>query len=177
MSEDTANIKPLSSKKVPIGRYWKAILSNIPDSVTVYDADGNVVYANELASQDLRFASVEQLMQQNINTITGRYIIHDEHGHLMNHDDLPTKKALREHVVSQSTIHFNSFDGIEDFWLVARAFPIINRHHDFKFAVSTYHEITSYKEAEKQLRESNRRMLAILDDLMDLEPDKDLPTS
>lgn len=173
MNDQLSEFRPLPSKKVPIGRYWKAILSNIPDSVTVYDADGNVVYANELASKDLRYSTAEHLMQQNISDITGRYIIRDDQGRLISEADLPTNRALREHVISENTVHFSSVDRDEDFWLIAKAFPIVNRRHQFKFVVSTYHEITGFKEAEQQLKESNRRMLAILDDLMNLDGERD----
>ncbi len=170
------NIQPKSEpphhREASVGRYWKTILSNIPDSVTVYDPDGQVVYANDLASKDLRYSSVEHLMQQNIADITDRFICHDEHGALISSEDMPTRRALREQAVVQSTIHFSELDGSDNFWLVAKAFPIIDRRHRLKYVVSTYYEVTSFKEAEAQLRESNRRMLTILDELMDIETDK-----
>jgi hypothetical protein len=98
--------------------------------------------------------------------------LHDGGGKLISAEDLPTKRALREHRVVEDTIHFNAIEGPENFWLVAKAFPIMDRRHNLKYVVSTYYEITTYKEAEVQLRESNRRMLMILDDLMNLDGEK-----
>lgn len=155
-----------------MGRYWRQILSSIPDAVTVYDEAGNVVYANELASQTFGYSSIDHLLQQNITEIIGRYELRDENDRLMSVDDLPTRKAFREMQQSQATFHCSSIDGKENFWLVAKAFPIYTRHHTLNYVVSTYREITTYKEAEAQLKESNRRMLAILDDLMNLDLDK-----
>jgi PAS domain S-box-containing protein len=156
-------------KKDHLGRYWRDILANIPDAVTVYDKNGDVVYANELASRDLRYSTVDMLMKQNLTDIAGRYIIHDAHEHLLGVDDLPTRRAFRDKVVAEDTLHFSAVDGSENFWLVAKAFPIVGGRSGFKYVVSTYHEITSFKEAEAQLRDSNRRMLTLLDDLMKME--------
>lgn len=172
MSENEPNLRPHGEKKPPLGRYWRQILGSIPDAVTVYDNTGNIVYANELASQTMGYSSIEHMMQQNLSDIVARYVMQDEHGQLMNIEDLPTRKAFREQEQSQATFHCSSIDGKESFWLVAKAFPISTKHKTLTYVVSTYREITTYKEAEAQLKESNRRMLAILDDLMNLDLDK-----
>ncbi|GAC1370154.1 MAG: hypothetical protein NVSMB39_2750 [Candidatus Saccharimonadales bacterium] len=172
MNADFTNNQPLPSKKASVGRYWKTILSNLPDSVIVYDPDGNVVYANALAAKDLRYTSVEELMLHDFDDIIGRFVIHDEHGHLINGDDLPTKKAMRQQTIAAQTVQFALLGDPASFWLVAKAFPINDRHKELKFVVSTYYEVTSFKEAEAQLRDSNKRMLSILDELIDLDVDK-----
>jgi PAS domain-containing protein len=156
-------------KKAQLGRYWREILANIPDAVSVYEVSGHIVFANDMAIKDQRFSRVDHLIPDNLTDLAGRYLIHDQHEITLGLDELPTRRALKTMSMAEDTLHCVAVHGTEDFWVVAKAFPIITKRGGLKFVVSTYHEITTYKEAEAQLRESNRRMLTILDDLMQME--------
>lgn len=163
----TTDMYAASSKVV--GRYWRKILANMPDAVLVYDLDGRVVYANNQASNNLRYASAEQLMNQTVTDFAERYMFIDENGSLLGIDSLPSRRALRDNMEVDCVIHFVETQGEEDFWLSIKAFPITGRGRTPKFVVICYHDLTSLKLAETLLKDSNRRIAGILDDLLKLD--------
>ncbi len=138
------------------------------DAVTVYDLSGDIVYANKLASDNMRYVSAEQLMHQSVTDIADRFMFFDESGALMGVEDLPGRRALRFNEETESVMHFVGTQENENFWLTVKAFPITGRSLKPKFVVVCYHDITSFKEAEEMLRDSNRRIAGILDDLLKL---------
>lgn len=158
-----------SAKNIAIGRYWRKILGNMSDAVTAYDIAGNVVYANKMASDNMRYASAEHLMHQTVIDIAERYLFFDESGALLGLDDLPSRRALRSNEEFENIVHFVGTQKDENFWLSVKAFPISGRGHKPKFVVVCYHDITTFKEAEEMLRDSNRRIAGILDDLLKLD--------
>jgi len=158
-----------SAKKIAIGRYWRKILGNLTDAVTVYDLAGNIVYANKMASDNMRYLSAEQLMHQTVSDLADRYMFFDENGGLLGKDDLPSRRALRGNEEIESTVHFVGTQENENFWLTVKAFPVTDRSRRPKFVVICYHDITTFKEAEETLRDSNRRIAGILDDLLKLD--------
>jgi len=158
-----------SAKKLAIGRYWRKILGNLPDAITVYDVTGDVVYANKKASDNMHYISAEQLMRQTVGDIAERYMFFDESGALLSVEDLPGRTALRDNKEIENTIHFVGTQQDENFWLAVKAFPIPDSGRKPKFVVVCYHDITSFKVAEQTLRDSNRRIARILDDLLKLD--------
>ena len=159
----------ITSKKLLVGRYWKKILGHMADSIVVYDVAGSILYANEMASQDLRYASVSQLLNQTIQDIRERFLLMDEAGCALEVADLPNRRALREKGLAQAAIHFVTPSGSEDFWLEIRSFAVVNRHNEAKFVVSTYHDISAFKQAEDHINDTNRRIAGILDGLLKLD--------
>jgi PAS domain S-box-containing protein len=139
------------------------------DAVTVYDLAGNIVFANKMASDNMRYASVEQLMHQTVGDISDRFMLFDESGALLGREDLPGRRALRINEETANIIRFVGTEDDENFWLSAKAFPITDRSSRPIFVVVCYHDITSHKEAEEMLRDSNRRIAGILDDLLKLD--------
>lgn len=157
------------AEKASLGRYWRDILADIPDAVIVYSPSGDIVYANGLASKFLRFPTLENLLQQNLASLFARYRVTDSSGKVFKLEDMPTSQSLSGHLAVEQVMHFESLSEIDSFWLAAKAFPIISKKQQLKYVVSTYNEITSFIETEEHLRESNRRILAILDNLMGFE--------
>lgn len=166
ISEGTS--EGLTAKKIAIGRYWRKILGNMADAITVYDLDGNVIYANEMASNNMRYASAEQLMHQTVDDIAQRYMFFDDSGALLGIGDLPGRRAIRINEEVENNIHFVGTQKDENFWLAVKAFPITGRSRKPKFVVVCYRDITTFKESEEMLRDSNRRIAGILDDLLKL---------
>ena len=156
-------------KKAAIGRYWRKILGYMSDAVIVYDLDGYIVYANNSASDNMRYISAEQLMHKNVNDFAERYMFFDESGRHLEMEDLPSRRAMRENAIIEKIVHVVAAQGNENFWVASKAFPITDKSRKPKFVVVCYHDITSLKKAEEMLKDSNRRIAGILDDLLKLD--------
>ncbi len=157
------------AKKAAIGRYWRKILGNMSDAIIVYDSAGNVVYANAMASENLRYASAAQLTDLSVADFAERYLFLDGKGKQVNLADMPGRRAIRENGVVEQTLHFVATKGKENFWLDIKAFPITDRSQNPIFVVNAFHDVTSFKETEAILKDTNRRIAGILDDLLKLD--------
>src|SRR5712691_558582 len=71
-----------------------AILGGIAEGVTVQDADGAVIFANEVAARLSGFASAEDF-RQSFASVVQRFTLFDEGGLPFSFDRLPGRRILR----------------------------------------------------------------------------------
>ena len=70
------------------------ILDALAEAVTIRDPDDHIIYANRAAVARMGFASVEELQSRPPRAILADYIVHDEHGHEVRMEEIPSVRLL-----------------------------------------------------------------------------------
>jgi PAS domain S-box-containing protein len=126
------------------------ILGVLAEAVTVSDAAGQVVYANEAASRLLGAESIEEVLAARPGELAGRFIITREDGAPVRLDDLPGQRIL----AGNATVDPMLTRSVERatgraFWLLTKASRLDD---DGIFAVNVIEDVTEEKNAEIRLR-------------------------
>ena len=129
----------------------EAILRQVADGITVQDADGSLVYANDAAAKLIGFATAGQLIGTPVAEVLSRFDMFDEHGRPFPLERLPGRLALSG-LESEAMIHYRVKETKQERWSVVRASPIFDEQGDVRFAVNAFHDVTARKAAEDRLR-------------------------
>jgi hypothetical protein len=130
-------------------RRLERILSALSEAVTVQDASGRIVYANEAACGLLGAASVAEVVAASPGDLAGRFDITREDGRPVALEDLPGFKVLAgEEAAALLTRSVVRETGTER-WLLTKATRL---EDDEPFAVNIIEDITEAKTAELRRR-------------------------
>jgi PAS domain S-box-containing protein len=138
----------------PIGERTAEILHSVADGVTVQDRSGRLVYANEPAVRMIGFESSDELLAATPDEILARFELFDEHGHRLDPELLPGRRALNGEEPEPLTVRFRALASGEEQWAVVRAAPLRDADGEIAYAVNTFHEITDRVLAEADVRAS-----------------------
>jgi PAS domain S-box-containing protein len=131
----------------------EAIVSRIDDGITVQDASGRLVFANDAAARLTEFDTADEMLEANPDTLIAAFDIADEHGQPMSPAELPGRRILagedgepppmivRSRVPSRGDIRYSR--------VVARA--IRDQEGRVTHVVNTFHDITDLKRNEEAL--------------------------
>lgn len=144
----------------------EAILSNLAEAVTVVDAEGRTVFANQAAADLLLVDTPEQITEALPGSIMPRFIVLDEHGRELDLAQMPARRLFRgerpEPLLVRNIIRAS---GIER-WLVVRASPILDGGGEVRYAVNVFEDITEVKRmqiTESFMAEASRVLASSLD--------------
>jgi PAS domain S-box-containing protein len=129
----------------------EAILDKVADGITVQDATGAVVYANDAAARLVGLDSAAELLATPPGRLLDRFELLDEHGAPFPPARLPGRLALTG-VESEAVICYRARGSGSRRWSIVRATPILDESGDVGFAVNAFQDITARKEAEERLR-------------------------
>ena len=129
-----------------------AVLHGVDDGVTVQDAQGRLVYANDPAARALGYPSADALLAASLAEIMRRYEVFDEHGRPFSLADLPGRRALLGEHPPRVTLRWRSRDTGEERWSVVGATPVFDDGGGVRLAVNTFHDLTDRKRAEDAQR-------------------------
>jgi PAS domain S-box-containing protein len=133
----------------------EAIFQGVDEGITVQDAFGRILYANEAAARLTGFPSVEALMRADVSEIMGRFEVLDASGASLQVDKLPGRVALAGETPPEVQLRFRNRASGEERWAVVRAAPVHDEHGRVRFAVNIFHDVT-----DRQREEEARRFLA-----------------
>jgi PAS domain S-box-containing protein len=142
-------------------RQLEVILRQVADGVTVQDATGRLVYANEAAAHMTGFDSAEQLLAVPIEAVLDRFELLDEDRRPLPPESLPGRLALTGVENAEQLVCYRIRETGEERWSVVRASPVLGDDGEVAFAVNTFHDITE----RRRLYEEASRSLALLDTL------------
>jgi PAS domain S-box-containing protein len=127
----------------------EAILENLSEAVTVQDASGELVYANQAAADIMGSATAEELMATPVAEIAARFWQFDEDGEPFPDEAYPGRRALRgerpEPVVMRQVDRATH----EERWVRLAATPIVAGE---PLAVTVTEDITDVVHAERTQR-------------------------
>ena len=131
-----------------------AILASIAEGVTVQDAQGRLVYANNVAAQVMGFPSAAALLATPLSELMQRFELLDEAGAPLSLTRLPGRQALAGQLPPALTVRFRVRATGEERWSAISARPIFAPDDPARaiYAVNIFRDITDLKHVEVHQR-------------------------
>jgi PAS domain S-box-containing protein len=132
----------------------------------VRDLGGELVYANRAALENLGFDSLDELRRSPTPEIMADYIVEDEHGRPLAHDDVPSVRLMRGERVEPVLMRVVNRTTGEERWSLLRATALRNRRGTLLGAMTVIEDMTAVKIAEirtRVLADSGRLLTSSLD--------------
>ncbi|HWH12833.1 MAG TPA: SpoIIE family protein phosphatase [Solirubrobacteraceae bacterium] len=143
----------LFSELQSLERRLEAILANVAEAITVIDADGQTVFANQAAADLLDAQTSSDLIQAPQGEVMKRFLVLDEDGRELDLDEMPARRLLRGEPAEPQLVRNVIRATGEERWLVVRATPITDPETGrLNYVINVYENITDVKRA--QLAES-----------------------
>lgn len=121
-----------------------AILGGIAEGVTVQDARGVLVYANEVAAKLSGYASVEGLLSDP-GAPAQRFAMFDEAGEPLSVERLPGRRLLRGEPAEELEVQFRNLESGEWRWSIVDATPVNDANGQLQLVVNIFRDITERK--------------------------------
>jgi PAS domain S-box-containing protein len=138
----------------------------LDEAVTVRDLGGEIVFANRAALEHLGFASLDQLRRRQTTAIMDEYVVEDEHGVPLGHDDIPSVRLIRGEPVSPVLMRVVHRGSGELSWSLLKASPLRDDDGALVGAITVIQDVTAVKTAEVRTRvlaDSGRILASSLD--------------
>jgi len=119
--------------------------------ITVQDATGRLIYANQAAARQVGFASAEEFLAAPIEEVVARYDLIDEAGRPMAFDALPGRRALRGEPEPAAIVGFRLAGDPNPHWSVIQA-TAVTEDGRVRFVINAFQDITRLKDTEDRLR-------------------------
>lgn len=132
-------------------RRLDAILGALAEAVTVHDARGKTIYANDAAARLLGVSSAGEVAASEPGDLAARFVITDEHGGAVHPEDFPGRKAARGEPAEPLLTRSVRRDTGESYWLLTKATAVTDEDGR-TLAVNVIEDLTEAKEAD--LRQS-----------------------
>ncbi len=121
-----------------------AILGGIAEGVTVQDADGALIFANDVAARLSGFSSAEEF-RQSFASVVQRFSLFDESGTPFPYDRLPGRRVLRGEEPEEVVVQFRDRDSDDWRWSILDAKPVLDEHGKLRMVVNLFRDITDRK--------------------------------
>jgi serine phosphatase RsbU (regulator of sigma subunit)/PAS domain-containing protein len=144
----------------------EAILAGIADAVTVQDARGRLVYANDAAVQLLGYPDRAALLAAAPGEVAARFDMLDEDGRPIDLDRLPGRLAMAGVDPEPLTVRYRVRATGESGWSRVKATPLRAPDGSVSRAINVIEDITDLKHAEETQRllaEAGRVLAGSLD--------------
>jgi PAS domain S-box-containing protein len=125
-----------------------AILEGVAEGVTVQDAAGRLVYANDAAAWLLGYPNGQALAAAPVTEILGRFVVLNEDGSPFPLGNLPGRRVLQGEPEAAITVRFRVVATGEERWSAVSARPIRNAAGQPALAVNIFHDITELKRGQ-----------------------------
>jgi PAS domain S-box-containing protein len=139
----------------------------LTEGIAVRDPDGEIVYANPSMLQKLGFSSVEEARASSSSETFANFIVLDEHGNLLDHDDLAgVRLARNQQGVETLLMQMIRRDTGDLIWWQITATPLNAKDGTFLGAIVVTDDVTAARTSELRLQvlaESGRILASSLD--------------
>ncbi|MFL5703860.1 MAG: PAS domain S-box protein [Ktedonobacteraceae bacterium] len=130
------------------------ILQHIADGITVQDTSGALVYANDAGAKLSGFASAQEMLAFDVETLRVHYLerfeMKDEFGLPVSFSDLPAMKALQGQRYAEALVNYIDRHTGRSLWSVVKASPIFDETGQVQFAVNIFSDLTERMELEQR---------------------------
>jgi PAS domain S-box-containing protein len=150
-----------------VERRLEAALVNVAEAITMTDARGSMVFANQAAADLLGARSPSELMDAAPGTIMPRFLVTDEHGRELDLESMPGRRlfagAPHEPLLVRNVVRATG----EERWLIVRSSPVTDPDSGrVLYAVNVFENITEVKRvqlAESFMAEASRVLASSMD--------------
>jgi PAS domain S-box-containing protein len=144
-----------------------AILVNLAEAITLVDAQGQMVFANQAAADLLGASSPEELTRARPGSIMERFLVLDEQGRQLTLEGMPSRRLFRgerpEPLLVRNIVRATG----DERWLIVRASAIADADSGrVLYAVNVFENITEVKRAqlaESFMAEASRLLASSMD--------------
>lgn len=151
-AETVARTKAESAEKelLKSKHQLEIIFNNVADGITVQDAKGHLVFANDAAAFSLGLPNAKTLLEANLPTLLKHYKLTDEQGTPFSFERLPGRRAMQGELDPEEVLHFKNKLTNQEHWSMIKARPVFDERGNVLFAINIFHDITHRKQAEKR---------------------------
>jgi PAS domain-containing protein len=134
-----------------VERELTAALGALGEAVTIADATGRMVYANQAAVELLRASSAEELTGAEVGAVMDHFIVTDEHGAPVGLEQLPGSRVMAgEEDVPPILVRNVVRATGEERWLLNKATVVPGRPDGPRRVANVIEDLTELKRAELQ---------------------------
>ncbi|MEX2195065.1 MAG: SpoIIE family protein phosphatase [Thermoleophilaceae bacterium] len=144
----------------------EATLGGLADGVTVQDATGRLVYANQAAADTIGFPTPAELVAAAPAEVMARFDVFDEHGGPLGVERLPGRQALAGQEPDPVVVRFRVRATGAESWSIVKATAVRDADGAVVRAVNIFEDISEQKRTEigqRFLAEAGRAIGASLD--------------
>lgn len=134
----------------------EAILQNAGDGITVHDVEGGMLYVNDVAARMSGFPSAQAMLaasKEDYAHMLTRFVVKDEGGHLLQPEDFPGRRALREGRSIQQLLHYYDSVTQRGFWSSIKSQPIFTEAGQAHLVVNVLVDVSEQQALEQRKNE------------------------
>lgn len=129
-----------------------AILAGVAEGITVQEASGQMVYANDAAARLCGFSKAAELLATPGREVLSRFQIFDESGEPLAADRLPGRLALQGRPIPEILVRFRVLATGEERWSLVGATPVADADGQVQLSVTIFRDVTERHRAEETAR-------------------------
>ena len=153
IARDISKQKRLEAEVRQAKQQLEAIFQHVADGITVQDAKGTIIYANDTGAKRCGFPSAQEMLaldKQSLDQYLVRFEMRDEDGHPLSIGELPAYKALQGEKYSERVIRYLDTQTAASSWVIVKSTPIFDERGRVQLAVNIFSDITEQKEHEQR---------------------------
>ena len=151
----------LAERELRTARQQLAIITRAgADGITIQDASGRIVYANDSAARMSGYPDAGSFMSAPAEEVLGQFDLLHEDGRPFSPEELPARRILRGEEHAEALIRVVVRRTGEEQWTLVRAAPMHDDDGAVEYVVNVFHHITEQKRAEQQLKVQNAMLEA-----------------
>lgn len=128
------------------------ILGGLADGITVQDATGRLIYANDAAARAIGYPSAADLLAAPLTDIIEQFTMIDEDGEPFPPDQLPGRIALGGVASREVVMGYRRRGSGETRWSVVSATPVFGDKGRVRQAINIFRDITERRRAAERQR-------------------------
>ena len=148
VSERADLLRQLEAQLRGQGPGFGEILDALAEAVTIRDPHHHILYANRAALDHMGFASLDDMQRQPPQAIMADYLVHDEHGHELTMDEIPSVRLLAGEAAEPLVMRTINRKTGELHWEVLKSAPLHDASGHRVAAVTIIEDITRERVAE-----------------------------
>jgi PAS domain S-box-containing protein len=146
----------LAERELRIARQQLAIITRAgADGITIQDASGRIVYANDSAARMSGYPDARSFESATVEEVLARFDLLHEDGRHFSPEELPDRRILRGEEQAEALIRVVARETGEENWTLVRAAPMRDDDGTIGHVVNVFHHVTEQKRAEQQLKVQN----------------------
>jgi PAS domain S-box-containing protein len=150
-SEQLASRRALDEASMAL-RKLRGVLAGVGEGITMLDASGKLIYANEGAAKMNGFSRVDEMLRTPVANITGRFEMFREDGTPMPNEELPSRIVLRRGGMASAIMRFRVRDTGAEHWAAVTANAVLDSAGAVQFVVTVFDDITEKRRHEHELQ-------------------------
>lgn len=164
LRRNTASSRQASDLKEVALDQVRAVVEGVGDGVTMQDASGRVIFANDHAARISGFGSADEMKAMSAEALVARRELFREDGSPFPHDALPARAVFRGESGAEVLVRFRLRATGEERWLLVRANAVRDQGGAVRFVVNVFRDVTAARRHEEALQLSREWFAVALRD-------------